>query len=1041
MKRPVFGTIIAFLALAVIGYGLIPRISLRYIPSVKETSITVSYQWPKASPALIEQRITAPLEGAFELVEGVEKISSVSNQGAGRITMELSPNRSTDYIRFDIASRIRQLYPQLPRTMSYPELSLKRPDDQKEIPPILVYTLSGNATASVIFDYADRQVQPQLALEDGMDKVQVTGGNRTEWIIRYNLPFLSSMGFEVYDILSALQEKFRIENLGLGLVQERSFSVSIANINSSTVSSEDLLAIPLKKQNGRLLTIGDVAEIQLQEQPPSQYFRINGKNSVRLSVYPEPTANNIDLARRIKSRINNISTTLPSGYEFILEQDNTIFLQKELDKIWQRTALSLSILLLFVLIIYRSGGFLMMVIMSLSVNLGLALAVYYAVGVELNLYALAGITVSFGIMIDNTLVMMHHLEKQNNLRVFPALLASTLTTIGTLVAIYFLPEEWRIKLWSFAQVMMINLGLSLLVSLFLIPALMEIWRRKAPASRSKRSKRRWVRINRFYEKMQSGFLRFRWAFILLVILGFGLPVYKLPNKIKDWDAYNKIFGNEYYVENIKPIVNRALGGTLRLFDWYVYEGSAYREPSETFLYVSGRMPQGATVHQLNKVFEQMESYIAQYPEAVKSYQTQIYSGQNGRMRIAFKGQVAANFPYRLKGELQAYAINLQGVNWSIYGVGRGFSSGSYGSIPSFRVNVYGYNKNILAREVERFANRLLEHPRIQEVETDALMGWGSVRQYAYFLDLDEKALAMQGLSKSKFITELDQFNITGNYALSLKDGTPVRLISQQQERRDLWQLQNQAIKVDSNRLSVGQVANIQKRATSNAIYKENQQYIQPVEFEYTGSGRFGSKYLEKVMGQMKEELPLGYYIERREFSFGEEKQQFNMLLSLSIVLVFFICAIHFNSLRQAFSIVVLIPISFIGIFLTFYLFDFPFDQGGYASFVLVAGLVVNSMILLVSDYNRFRKRHPGRSALVTFRQALNHKLTPILLTIVSTILGLIPFMLDGEQEVFWFALAAGTIGGLLFSIFLIIMVIPLFFVARKEGREKLEVRA
>lgn len=1033
MKRPVFGTIITFLALSVIGYGLIPRIALRYIPSVQESSITVSYQWPQASPALVEQKITTPLEGSFELVEGIEKISSVSRQGSGRITMELSKNRSVDYIRFDVASRIRQLYPQLPKAMSYPVLSLKRPDDQKEIPPILVYTLSGAAAPSIIFDYADRQIQPQLALEDGMDKVLVTGSNRTEWLIRYNQQFLNTLGLTVYDIISALQEKFRVENLGLARLQDRSFSIGVENLNGNSVKSEDLMAIPLVKQKGRLLTVGDVADIQLQEQLPTQYFRINGKNSVRLSIYAEPTANNIDLAKRIKSKIKTIAGRLPSDYELILEQDNTIFLQKELDKIWQRTGLSLAILLVFVLIIYRSAGFLMMVLLSLLVNLGMALAVYYLLEVELNLYALAGITVSFGIMIDNTLVMMHHLEKQNNLRVFPALLASTLTTIGTLLAIYFLPEEWKIKLWSFAQVMMINLGLSLMVSLLLIPALMEIWKRRIPQRSSRRNKRGWVRINHFYEKMQSGILRYRWAFIMLVILGFGLPVYKLPNQIKNWEWYNKTLGNEYYVENIKPIVNRALGGTLRLFDWYVYEGSAYREPSETFLYVNGRMPQGATIHQLNAVFEQMESYVAQYPEAVKSYQTQIYSGQNGSMRIAFKDRVALTFPYRLKGELQAYAINLQGVKWSIYGVGRGFSTGSYGSIPSFRVNVYGYNRNILAEQVQRFANRLLEHPRIQKVETDALLGWRSTRQYAYFLDLNEKALAIQGLNKAQFMRELDQFNITGNYALSLKDGTPVRMVSLQQENRDLWQLQNQAIKVDSNRLSVGKVARIQKRATSNAIYKENQQYIQPVEFEYTGSGRFGSRYLDKVMKEMKEEFPLGYYIERREYTFGEEKKQFNSLVFLSTILVFFICSIHFNSLRQAFSIVVLIPISFIGIFLTFYLFDFPFDQGGYASFILVAGLVVNSMILLVSDYNRFRKRHPGRSALVTFRQALNHKLTPILLTIISTILGLIPFMLDGQQEVFWFALAAGTIGGLLFSVFLIIMVIPLFFVAKQKG--------
>jgi multidrug efflux pump subunit AcrB len=115
------------------------------------------------------------------------------------------------------------------------------------------------------------------------------------------------------------------------------------------------------------------------------------------------------------------------------------------------------------------------------------------------------------------------------------------------------------------------------------------------------------------------------------------------------------------------------------------------------------------------------------------------------------------------------------------------------------------------------------------------------------------------------------------------------------------------------------------------------------------------------------------------------------------------------------------------------LFDLPFDQGGYTSFLLVSGLVVNGMILLVSDYKRFQKKQRLRCGRALFRKALSHKFTPIVLTILSTIVGLIPFMLYGQEEVFWYALAAGTIGGLSFSVFLLLFVIPLFFV--KRGRD------
>jgi len=135
-----------------------------------------------------------------------------------------------------------------------------------------------------------------------------------------------------------------------------------------------------------------------------------------------------------------------------------------LHKIGQRTAFSLGILLLFVLVIYRSLHSLGIILFSLLANLGLAFIFYYWFDIELHLYALAGITVSFGIIIDNTLVMMHHLRKQQNLRFFPALLAATLTTLAALIVIFFLPDEWQLNLVEFAKVIGINLGVSLLVA-------------------------------------------------------------------------------------------------------------------------------------------------------------------------------------------------------------------------------------------------------------------------------------------------------------------------------------------------------------------------------------------------------------------------------------------------------------------------------------------------------------------------------------------------------------------------------------------------
>ena len=153
-------------------------------------------------------------------------------------------------------------------------------------------------------------------------------------------------------------------------------------------------------------------------------------------------------------------------------------------------------------------------------------------------------------------------------------------------------------------------------------------------------------------------------------------------------------------------------------------------------------------------------------------------------------------------------------------------------------------------------------------------------------------------------------------------------------------------------------------------------------------------------------------------------------MGLAVILIFFICALLFESLRQALNIVLLIPISCIGIFLTFYWFNVRLDQGGYTSFLLVTGLAVNGLILIVNEFNWLGKRHHDWTEVKLYATAVRHKLLPIILTVISTAAGLVPFLLGGRNEVFWHALAAGTIGGLVFSLIIITLVSPVFFLKK-----------
>ncbi|MEM6806108.1 MAG: efflux RND transporter permease subunit, partial [Bacteroidota bacterium] len=188
----------------------------------------------------------------------------------------------------------------------------------------------------------------------------------------------------------------------------------------------------------------------------------------------------------------------------------------------------------------------------------------------------------------------------------------------------------------------------------------------------------------------------------------------------------------------------------------------------------------------------------------------------------------------------------------------------------------------------------------------------------------------------------------------------------------------------------------------------------------------------RMIAETNQELPLGYKAERQSYSYWGQKdpdRQY-LLILLVIGIIFSICAVLLESLLQPFVVILMIPISFIGVFLTFYLFELNFDQGGYAGLLLLSGITVNSALFILNDYNNLRKALRQPNHLEIYLKAFQAKIIPIALTILSTLLGLSPFLLGGADEPFWFGLAAGTMGGLVFSVLGILGGLPLFLLKK-----------
>ena len=487
------------------------------------------------------------------------------------------------------------------------------------------------------------------------------------------------------------------------------------------------------------------------------------------------------------------------------------------------------------------------------------------------------------------------------------------------------------------------------------------------------------------------------------------------------------------IKKIKPIVDRVLGGSLRLFAEKVYTGSYFnREENETILSVYASLPNGSTLEQMNTLIGKMETYLSEFNE-IKSFQTSIYSARRAGIQIYFtKEHQHSGFPYVLKDDIIGKALQLGGGSWAVYGLqDQGFSNDVHETAGRMQIKMYGYNYDELAYWGERLKERLLARRRIKEVTINSEFSFYKDDYSEFFLDLDRHRLAEENITGMQLFAALHPiFGRDISCGSIVHDGQPemLKLTSRQSGEYDVWSLVNIPIKINDNSYKLNDFATIRKVQAPQKIVKENQQYRLCLQYDYIGSNQQGYKLLKKDLKEFNATLPMGYVAEHEEqsWSWGEKDGKQYTLLLIVIGIIFFTTSILFNSLKQALAIIFVIPISYIGVFLTFYLFGLNFDQGGFASFVLLCGITVNASIYILSEFNAVRQHYPRLAGVRAFVKAWNAKVTPIFLTVVSTILGFVPFMVGTGKEAFWFPLAAGTIGGLVMSVIGIFLYLPIF---------------
>ena len=991
-KIPPFTVLLLMAVLAVAGIAGMPLLNVQYAPAPSDRSITVSYSWSDASERIMEAEVTSRLEGVLTGIRNCSSVSSVSDRGSGSVTLKFQKGTDMAAARFEVASRIRNVYASLPDGVSYPSISLGTRGTGSRT--ALTYVFKSSLPSLEIERYVTGHVTVPLSSVDGVDRVSFWGATPFELEIIFDTDAAESCGITADMVSSAFRSWFSVDMLGMA-----DFGAGTMSVKLACRTSDDIGDIPVGNMDGRIVHLRDIASWRHKESVPSSYFRMNGLNTVMLSVETAPETNFLTTVSAVKRKMAELRQSFPKEITASVSYDSTEYISSELDKIYFRTLLCLLILLVFVYLTNRSLKYLFVISTTLAVNIFVAVLFYNIFALPVHIYTLAGITVSLGIIIDSSIMMADHYSYYRNRAVFSGLLGATATTIGALCIILLLPEKDKANLEDFSKVIMINLSVSLLTAWFFVPSLLDRFPvRRNDWLRPVRSRRRIIGWNRFYEAYIRRGLRFRWAYLLALAAVFGVTF---------WMFWKVLDRSDYY-----------------------------REPGRDILYVQAGMPEGCSVAQLNDVVRSMENYLSLFDE-IETFITRIYSYDDATIEISFKPEYEnTSFPAELKSKVTGMASNFGGATWRVWGVNDSyFNNDVVSEYKSNRITLKGYSYDELQVYADTLMNMLKQNRRVSAPEM--MTGTWSVARNEFDLEYDFAMMTAIGVDPYDYYSRLRSILYTTDLGYVPASDGMVRAVmkSSMTDSFDLWHVLNAQVEVDSVKVKLSEMGSVEKRRTGFPIRRYNQSYEITVGFDFIGSYELSKKYIDNTVRYFNEELlPVGYKASSPSYGgWGEkERWKYAWLLLLVAAVIYVMCSMTFESLKYPLAVILLIPVSFIGVFLVFGLSDFTFDQGGFAALVMLSGIVVNAGIYLV---NAMKNDCSGRDDVRKFVKAFNHKIKPIMLTVISTVLGLIPFLFDGPDEVFWFDFAVGTMGGMAFSIIALLVYFPIFCIRfRRERR-------
>ncbi|WP_419174728.1 efflux RND transporter permease subunit [Desulfosediminicola sp.] len=998
VKRPVFATVLSLL-LMVFGLVAFTSLPLREYPDIDPAVVTVETLYPGASANVVETQITELIEERIAGVEGIFSISSSSEDGASRVTVEFTTARDVDDAANDIRDRVSGIIDDLPDEADPPEI--EKVDSNDDVIMWLNLT-SDRLSVPELTDYADRYLVDRFSVLDGVSRVRLGGGQSFAMRIWLNRNAMAAREITVSDVEQALRQ----ENLELpaGAIEsvERSLTVRVNRTFQGAADFERLAVT--RGEDGYIVRLTDIARVERGTVEDRTFFRGNGEAMIGLGIIKQSTANTIDVARAAKAETERINSALPEGMVILQSYDTSVFVEDAIAEVYK--TLLIAIGLVFLVIFLFLGSWRATIVPAVTVPVSIissfiALSVF---GFSINLLTLLALVLAIGLLVDDGIVVLENIHRRideydetplvaaykGTRQVGFAVVATTLVLIAVFVPIAFLEGDVGRLFSEFALTMAAAVAFSSVVALSFSPMLASILLKKKRTDDARKPY-----IDRFYRWIRRTYRR---------VLKLSL---KRPGIILTLFA-------------------ALIAGTYWLFINIPTEYAPKEDRGAFFIIVNG--PEGATYAYMKEYMDEIERRLM--PLVDKNEATRLL------VRTPRSFSSFANF----NTGIVIIVLNLWSERrsaWEIMDEVRGLLAGLPG-VRAFPVMRQGFGASIQKplqfvigggtyQELAEWRDILLSEISVNNPGLIGLDYDYKETKPQLQIDIDYDRAAELGVTVASIGRTLETLFGSRRVTTYIEEGEEYDVIVEGERDRQRTPADLESVYVRSQRtgqlIPLSNMVSLREFADSNTLNRYNR--VRAITLEANlADGLVLGDALDFLENLVREKLPEKVLIDYKGISkdYKSSSQSIVFVFLLGLVVVFLVLAAQFESFIHPLVIMFTVPLAMAGGLLGLYLTGSTLNLYSQIGLVMLIGLAAKNGILIVEFINQLRAS--GYSFYRAILQAAEVRLRPIVMTGITTAAGALPLILSSgagaeTRMVIGIVVLAGVLTATIFTLFVV----------------------